>query len=131
MTSRALPPVLIAFGVAQLVLGFLLWVTPGFFFEEIGPYGARNDHYMGDIATWQIALGVVALVAAERPSRRTPVLAFALLQYALHALNHLIDIGEADPNVARPGQLRGAAVDRVAARLVVAAGGARAQEVDR
>ena len=129
MTSRALPPVLIAFGVAQLVLGFLLWVTPGFFFEEIGPYGARNDHYMGDIATWQIALGVVALVARGRPSAHTGAGVRAASVRAARR-NHLIDIGEADQS-GSAGRLRGAAVDRVAARLVVAAGGARAQEVDR
>ena len=48
---------LAVFAVAQLVLGALLWLTPGFFFDEIGPYGVRNDHYMGDLATWYLALG--------------------------------------------------------------------------
>ena len=37
------------------------------------------------------------LVAVGRESWRVPVLALALIQYALHSLNHLIDIGEADP----------------------------------
>ena len=48
---------LAVFGAGQLVLGLLLWLTPGFFFDEIGPYGVRNDHYMGDLATWYLALG--------------------------------------------------------------------------
>ena len=88
---------LIAFAVTQLVLGLLLWATPGFFYDEIGPFGARNDHYMGDVATFYLALGAVALVAVRRVSWRVPVLALALVQYALHSLNHLIDIGESDP----------------------------------
>jgi hypothetical protein len=90
-------PLLIVFGIAQLVLGALLWLTPGFFFEEIGPYGVRNDHYMGDLATWYLALGAVALVAVRHASWRLPVLVLAFIQYALHSVNHLIDVGEADP----------------------------------
>ena len=88
---------LIAFATAQLVLGLLLWAAPGFFHDEIGPFGPRNDHYMGDVATWYLALGAATLVAVRRESWRVPVLALALIQYALHSLNHLIDIGESDP----------------------------------
>ena len=89
---------LVVFGLGQLLLGLLLWLTPGFFFEEIGPYGTRNDHYMGDVATWYLALGAVTLYSVSRPSWRLPVLSLAFIQYALHSLNHLIDIGEADPS---------------------------------
>ena len=96
---------LIAFGVGQLALGLLLWLAPGFFFDEIGPYGTRNDHYMGDLATWYLALGGAALVAVERVSWRLPVLALAFLQYVLHSLNHLLDVGEADPSWLGPANL--------------------------
>jgi hypothetical protein len=88
---------LTVFAAGQLVLGALLWLTPGFFYDEIGPYGVRNDHYMGDLATWHLALGAAALVAVRRTAWRVPVLALAFAQYALHSLNHLIDVGEADP----------------------------------
>jgi hypothetical protein len=89
---------LIAFGLGQLLLGLLLWLAPGFFFDEIGPYPPRNDHYMADLATFYLALGAVALVAVRRASWRVPVLTLALVQYALHSLNHLIDIGGSDPS---------------------------------
>jgi hypothetical protein len=89
---------MIAFAAGQLVLGLLLWLTPGFFYEEIGPYPPRNDHYMADVATFYLALGVATLVAVRRKSWRVPVLALALLQYALHSLNHLIDIGASEPS---------------------------------
>ena len=95
-------PLLIAFGAGQLILGVLLWVTPGFFYDEIGPFGARNDHYMGDVATFYLALGAAALIAVRRVSWRVPVLTLALVQYALHSLNHLIDIGESDPSWVGP-----------------------------
>jgi hypothetical protein len=89
---------LIAFAAVQLILGLLLWLTPGFFYDEIGPFGPRNDHYMADVATWYLALGAATLVSVQRVSWRVPVLALALVQYALHALNHLIDIDDADPS---------------------------------
>jgi hypothetical protein len=89
---------LIAFALGQLLLGLLLWLFPGFFYDEIGPYPPRNDHYMADLATFYIALGAAVLVAVRRPSWRLPVLAVALVQYALHSVNHLIDIGKSDPS---------------------------------
>ena len=91
-------PLLFAFGVGQLLLGLLLWLTPGFFYDEIGPYPPRNDHYMADLATFYLALGAVALLAVRRERWRVPVLTLALIQYALHSLNHLIDIGDSDPS---------------------------------
>jgi hypothetical protein len=94
---------LVIFAVVQIVLGLLLWLAPGFFFDEIGPYGTRNDHYMGDLATWYLALGGVALASVGRVSWRLPVLVLAFAQYALHSFNHLLDIGEADPSWLGPG----------------------------
>jgi len=105
--------ILFAFAVTQLLLGLLLWVTPGFFYDEIGPFGARNDHYMGDVATFYLALGAVALVAVRRASWRVPVLALALIQYALHSLNHLIDIGESDPGWIGPADFASLALTAV------------------
>lgn len=95
---RLMRILLIVFAIGQLALGLALWLAPGFFHDEIGPYGERNDHYMADLATFYLALGTVALVAVQRASWRVPVLVFALIQYGLHSLNHLIDIGESDPS---------------------------------
>jgi hypothetical protein len=96
---------LVAFAAIQIVLGLLLWIAPGFFYDEIGPYGTRNDHYMGDLATWYLALGGVTLASVRRASWRLPVLVLAFAQYALHSLNHLLDVGEADPSWLGPANL--------------------------
>jgi UPF0716 family protein affecting phage T7 exclusion len=96
---------LTAFAALQVLTGALLWLTPGFFHDEIGPYGVRNDHYMGDVATWYLALGAAAFVAVRRTGWRVPVLAMAFLQYALHSLNHLIDVSETDPGWLGPANL--------------------------
>jgi presenilin-like A22 family membrane protease len=90
-------PLLIVFAAGQIVLGVLLWLAPGFFYDEIGPYPPRNDHYMADLATFYLALGAVALASVSRERWRVPVLTLALVQYGLHSLNHLIDIGDAHP----------------------------------
>jgi peptidoglycan/LPS O-acetylase OafA/YrhL len=90
-------PLLIVFAAGQIVLGLLLWLAPGFFYDQIGPYPPRNDHYMADLATFYLALGAVALASVSRERWRVPVLTLALVQYGLHSLNHLIDIGDAHP----------------------------------
>ena len=100
--ERSLKPFLLVFAAAQLLIGVLQWAAPGFFYDHIGPFGARNDHYLGDVATFYLALAAAAFVAARRPSWRVPVLALALLQNALHTINHLIDIGNADPSWVGP-----------------------------
>lgn len=43
--------------------------------------------------------------AVRRAAWRVPVLALALVQYALHSVNHLIDVGEADPSWLGPANL--------------------------
>jgi UPF0716 family protein affecting phage T7 exclusion len=96
---------LAVFAAVQVVTGALLWLAPGFFHDEIGPYGARNDHYMGDLGTWYLALGAAALVAVRRTSWRVPVLAVSFLQFALHSVNHVIDVGEAEPSWLGPANL--------------------------
>ena len=98
-------PILAAFAALQLLTGALLWLAPGFFYEEVGPFGPRNDHYMADLATWYLALGALALVAVRRREWRAPVLVLALLQILLHAVNHLLDVGEADPAWLGPATL--------------------------
>jgi peptidoglycan/LPS O-acetylase OafA/YrhL len=89
-------------GVASLavtVLGLGLWmlVAPGSFYDALGPFGPRNDHYTRDVSTWHLAFGGALAVAVRRRSWRVPLLALALAQFALHAVNHVVDAGEADP----------------------------------
>lgn len=92
-----------ALGAYQLVLGGFMVVSPHAFFTSAGPFGTENSHYIRDVSTFYLALGAVMLLAARRPSWRVAVLAFAALQYALHAVNHLIDIGHAHREGVGPG----------------------------
>lgn len=97
-----LGPLLLILGAVQLAIGTLMVVAPGTFFEEIGPYGVQNDHYIRDGATFTLAIGLVLVIAARRHTWRVAAIAGALFQFVLHSINHLVDIGEADPEVLGP-----------------------------
>ena len=94
---RALPAGVAALAATQLALGLWMAVSPRSFFDAIGPFGAYNDHYVRDVATWYLAFGAALAVAVRRQSWRAPLLGLAVLQYGLHTVNHLVDIGDADP----------------------------------
>ena len=84
-------------GALLVAQGLLMVFAPHTFFDQIGPFGAYNDHYIRDAATWTLALGTMFLLAADRPPWRAALLAFAALQFGLHTINHLVDVGDADP----------------------------------
>jgi hypothetical protein len=86
-----------AFAVIELLLAAFTAVSPHVFYTAIGPFGVFNAHYLRDVASFEGAMGLALLVAVLRPSWRVPVLALTTVQFALHSLNHLIDIGKAHP----------------------------------
>jgi uncharacterized protein YjeT (DUF2065 family) len=89
--------VLLALAGVQFVTGIWLAVAPGNFVDTIAPFGDAPDHFLRDISTFYLALGVALLLSVSRRSWRVPVLFLAALQYAIHTLNHLLDIGGTDP----------------------------------
>lgn len=88
---------LVAFAVLQLGLGLFMAVSPHAFYKQIGPFGTFNSHYVRDVATFYLAIGAGLAIAVRQRSWRVPVLALTGIQYALHSLNHLLDIGKAHP----------------------------------
>jgi hypothetical protein len=89
-------------GVLQLLTGLSLVIAPGSFYDAIAAFGARNDHFLRDYGSYYLASGIALLMATKRPSWRVPVLFVVMLQYGLHALNHLLDIGDSDPGWVGP-----------------------------
>jgi hypothetical protein len=86
---------LVAFSLVNLAIAAMLTFAPHTFFEDVGPYGAQNDHYMRDVATFYAMFAAVGLIACRRVSWRTPVLCCMAIEFGLHTLNHLADIGAA------------------------------------
>jgi hypothetical protein len=83
--------VLAVFGTYSVVLGLFMLVAPGTFFDSLGAFGVRNDHYIFDNASFELPLGLLMFGALRRPQWRVPTLAFATVHWALHALSHLVD----------------------------------------
>jgi hypothetical protein len=105
MQRLALRPVLALLGVYHLLIGTVMVIAPRRFFDEIANYGVYNDHYIRDVATFYLALGGCLLVAVTRPAWQVPLLTFALVQYALHVLNHLWDVADGDPSWIGPANV--------------------------
>ena len=82
---------LIVFGLYALGLGLFMMFSPGMFFDTLGTFGIRNDHYIFDNATFEVPQGLLLLAAVRRQSWRVPALAFATLHWALHSVSHIID----------------------------------------
>jgi hypothetical protein len=97
-SERQLRGLLFTLGGVQLGVGSWMAVAPGSFFATVAPFGVRNEHLLRDLSTVSLALGVAAGIAAARPAWRVPVLAITLLQFTLHTVNHLLDIGRAEPS---------------------------------
>jgi hypothetical protein len=89
----------------QLAIGVFMAAAPGAFYDAIADFGPENHHDLRDMATYYLAAGVTLLLSRERRSWRAPLLALVGLQYALHALNHLLDVGRAHPSWVGPFDL--------------------------
>ncbi len=85
------------FAAYHLLLAAFMAIAPHAFFTSVGPFGTANSHYIRDLATYNAAIGAVLALALARPSWRLPVLTLCTIQFALHTLNHLLDIGASHP----------------------------------
>jgi hypothetical protein len=95
VNEARLRAVLLIAAVYHLLLGAFMFFAPGGFYDSLGKFPPENHHYIKDVSTFYVALGVVFFVSVRRRSWRTPVLVFAALEYTLHAINHLVDVNEA------------------------------------
>lgn len=102
MSEHRLRQALGLLGGLQLATGLALAIVPGTFYDAIANFGVRNDHFLQDFATYYLATGVALLMSIERRSWRVPVLFVVTAQYVLHTINHLLDIGDADPGWVGP-----------------------------
>jgi predicted anti-sigma-YlaC factor YlaD len=89
--ARYVEVALIVLGVYSVLIGLFMIVAPGTFYDTLGNFGVRNDHYIFDVAAFELPLGLMLLAAVRWPSWRVPALAFATLHWGLHALSHIVD----------------------------------------
>jgi hypothetical protein len=83
----------------SLLIGLFQAIAPGTFVDKIAPFGSgADDHFLRDLATYQLAVGAGLLLAVRRVSWRIPILFLSLLQGVLHSVNHLVDVADTDPS---------------------------------
>jgi hypothetical protein len=95
MTSpiqRFVPVGLLLLGAVQVLTGLVMLADAAFFYEEIASFAPANEHFIRDIGTFTLAFGLALLWSVRSPAWRLPLLWLGLLQFALHAVNHLVDI---------------------------------------
>jgi len=95
LTERSLQVVLWVIAAYHVATGLLAMLAPATFFEEIGNYGIENAHYVGDVGAFILAYGFAVAISIRVPSWRVPVLGLGAIWYGLHAVNHVLDTGEA------------------------------------
>ena len=118
----------IAAGALHFASGLMMALAPRAFYDQVGTFPPFNAHYLRDLATWYVAFGVALLLAARRPAWQLPLLVLAVVQYALHVVNHVIDIG--DPEPAWKGPVTVVALALAGALLAAAARKAAAVQRD-
>ncbi len=81
----------VAGGVLYVFTGAALLFAPEWFFQNIGTFPPFNRHYLGDVGSFLLPLGLVLLWAARNPSEHWLLIGFAALGSLVHALNHTYD----------------------------------------
>ena len=62
MNDARLRTILMVAAVYHLLLGAFMAFAPGEFYDSLGKFPPRNDHYIKDVSTFYIALGVYNIV---------------------------------------------------------------------
>jgi hypothetical protein len=78
-------------GLGYLLVGLTQLIAPFWFFEEIGNFPPFNRHYVGDLGSFTLPLGLGLLLAARDLKRQWLLLGVVTLISLLHALNHVYD----------------------------------------
>ncbi len=93
---------LLVIAAYHLALAGWMALAPVSFAVQVAGYPPQAPHFLGDLATYNAAFAVGLALAALRPAWRLPVLAIVAIQFVLHAVNHLLDIGETSPGYTGP-----------------------------
>src|SRR6516165_7976622 len=89
--SRYVDVILVVYGIYSIALGVFMMLLPVAFFDTLGAFGSRNNHYIFDNASFELPLGLLLLAAMRWSTWRVPALAFATAHWGLHALSHIVD----------------------------------------
>lgn len=78
-------------GTYYTLAGMLLFFVPRFFFTKLAPFAPYNEHYMVDLGSFLLPVGLFLLLAVRYPRWSTPIMGLAALGSSLHLVSHLRD----------------------------------------
>ena len=81
----------VVMGISFTLTGLALLFAPQFFFDNIGTFPPFNRHYMGDLGTYSLPLGLALLWAARNPMQHRLLILAAVGINLMHAGNHAYD----------------------------------------
>jgi hypothetical protein len=76
-------------GAYYALAGGLLFFAPRVFFEHVFPVGSFNQHYMTDLGSFLLPLGIALILASRRPGQFAGIIAVAAAASMLHSISHL------------------------------------------
>ena len=95
MSEKTIRTLLLLGALYHLALGGWFLLAPGSAYDTLAEFPPRNDHFLRDVSSFYLAFGLAFWVASRRASWRAPVLALAIVQYAIHTVVHVFDVGAA------------------------------------
>lgn len=78
-------------GAVNLFTGAALLLAPGWFFNTIGNFPPFNRHYLGDVGSFLLPIGIGLLIAVRDPMQHRSLIGVVAAGSLLHAINHLYD----------------------------------------
>lgn len=78
-------------GISYALTGLALLLGPAWFFENIGNFPPFNRHYMGDLGSFLLPIGLGLMIASRHPTRHWALIAVVAVANLIHALNHTYD----------------------------------------
>jgi len=78
-------------GIFYTFIGLALLFNPTWFFNVIGNFPPFNRHYMGDVGSFTLPIGIGLIIASANPMRHIGLIGAVLAANLLHTGNHAYD----------------------------------------
>jgi len=78
-------------GIFYIIVAIALLFAPTWFFENIGHFPPFNRHYMGDLGSFILPMGIGLVIASKEPIRNMLVINAVLGASLIHIVNHVYD----------------------------------------
>jgi len=78
-------------GIFYTLVGIALLFAPTWFFENIGTFPPFNRHYMGDLGSFTLPMGIGLIFASTNPAGHLSIIYVALVGSLIHTINHIYE----------------------------------------